>query len=124
MVVYLLCYAAAFLLERSGFYLLSGAGLVAAAVYLYRKDYAASGNMLHLRAIYSLAWVGGQGLACMKLSRLSTVWSVWTWLSFLAAYVGFYLTFGFLEKGDHSLVRMSSRRPNLERTAPSFFFCA
>lgn len=124
MIVYLLCYAAAFFLSVSGHYLLSGLGLIAAAIYLYWKDYRSSGTMLHLRAIYSLALIGGQGLAALKLSRLSTEWSLMTWLSFLTAYVVFYMVFQFLESGDGASARLSDRRPNLERTARSVFFCA
>ena len=68
MIVYLVCYAASLLLALSRHYLLSGAGLLAAAVYLYASDYIRSGNLLHLRGIFALSFVGGQGLACMKLS--------------------------------------------------------
>lgn len=71
MIVYLVCYAASLLLALSRHYLLSGAGLLAAAVYLYASDYIRSGNLLHLRGIFALSFVGGQGLACMKLSYLS-----------------------------------------------------
>lgn len=39
MIVYLVCYAASLLLALSRHYLLSGAGLLAAAVYLYASDY-------------------------------------------------------------------------------------
>ena len=35
-------------------------------------------------------------MACLKLSRLSTDWHVLTWLCFLAAFSGFWLTFEFL----------------------------
>ena len=46
MIVYLVCYAASLLLALSRHYLLSGAGLLAAAVYLYASDYIRSGNLL------------------------------------------------------------------------------
>ena len=124
MAVYLLCYAAAFLLAESGYYLLSGLGLGAAALYLYVRDYRDSGNMLHLRAVYSLAFVGGQALACMKLSWLSPDWSPVTWAAYLAAYVGFYGVFSFLESRDGPAGMRQLRRPKLERTAPAVFFCA
>ncbi|MFR4579964.1 MAG: hypothetical protein ACLT76_10410 [Clostridium fessum] len=39
MIVYLVCYAASLLLALGRHYLLSGAGLLAAAVYLYASDY-------------------------------------------------------------------------------------
>ena len=97
MIVYLVCYAASLLLALSRHYLLSGAGLLAAAVYLYASDYIRSGNLLHLRVIFALSFVGGQGLACMKLSYLSQAWSAGTWLGLLAAFSGFYLAFYYLE---------------------------
>ena len=97
MIVYLVCYAASLLLALGRHYLLSGAGLLAAAVYLYASDYIRSGNLLHLRGIFALSFVGGQGLACMKLSYLSQAWSAGTWLGLLAAFAGFYLAFYYLE---------------------------
>ena len=97
MIVYLVCYAASLLLALGRHYLLSGAGLLAAAAYLYASDYIRSGNLLHLRGIFALSFVGGQGLACMKLSYLSQAWSAGTWLGLLAAFAGFYLAFYYLE---------------------------
>lgn len=123
MTVYLLCYAAAVLFAESGHYYLSGAGLLSAAVYLYLADYRRTGNMLHLRAVFSLAFVGGEGLACLKLSRLSTHWSLTAWLCFLAAYVGFYAVFQYLEsreKGRTAVIR----HKNFEEYEKPLFFCA
>ena len=130
MIVYLVCYAASLLLALSRHYLLSGAGLLAAAVYLYASDYIRSGNLLHLRGIFALSFVGGQGLACMKLSYLSQAWSAGTWLGLLAAFAGFYLAFYYLEafSGEAS-VRVGGhsgavQRRGLESYAGTVFFCA
>ena len=130
MIVYLVCYAASLLLALSRHYLLSGAGLLAAAVYLYASDYIRSGNLLHLRGIFALSFVGGQGLACMKLSYLSQAWSAGTWLGLLAAFSGFYLAFYYLEafSGEAS-VRVGGhsgavQRRGLESYAGTVFFCA
>ena len=129
MIVYLVCYAASLLLALSRHYLLSGAGLLAAAVYLYASDYIRSGNLLHLRGIFALSFVGGQGLACMKLSYLSQAWSAGTWLGLLAAFSGFYLAFYYLEafSGEAS-VRVGGhsgavQRRGLESYAGTVFFC-
>ena len=130
MIVYLVCYAASLLLALSRHYLLSGAGLLAAAVYLYASDYIRSGNLLHLRGIFALSFEGGQGLACMKLSYLSQAWSAGTWLGLLAAFAGFYLAFYYLEafSGEAS-VRVGGhsgavQRRGLESYAGTVFFCA
>lgn len=125
MIVYLVCYAASLLLALSRHYLLSGAGLLAAAVYLYASDYIRSGNLLHLRGIFALSFVGGQGLACMKLSYLSQAWSAGTWLGLLAAFAGFYLAFYYLEAFRRSVRPCGGLQarcaPGLESYAELFF---
>lgn len=98
MIVYLLCYAASFLFARSEHYYLSGAALILAAGYLYVTDYRRSGNPLHLRGLFSAFWVGGEGIACLKLSKLQADWELKTWLCFLLGYLCFYLVFEILSR--------------------------
>ncbi len=93
MAVYLICYLASYLLARGEHYSLSGVALMAAAFWLYFKDYRSSGTLIHLRGLFSLFWVGGQGIACLKLSNLQTDWSWMTWLCFALAYAGFWAVF-------------------------------
>ena len=61
MVVYLILYGAGMLFASSAHYYMSGISLILAALYLYFYDYRQSGNPLHLRALFSLFWVGGKG---------------------------------------------------------------
>lgn len=123
MTVYLLCYAAAVLFSESGHYYLAGAGLIFAAAYLYVRDYRKTGNLLHLRAVFSLSFVGGQGLACLKLSHLAAKWPLMTWLCFLAAYVGFYSVFQLLEQRAGNWGEKKPRRRNFTGYEQSVFFC-
>ena len=44
-----------------------------------------------MRGLFTLAWVGGEGIACLKLSRLQSDWSNVTWLTFFLIYVCFNL---------------------------------
>lgn len=98
MSVYLISYAASFLFARVGQYWLSGLILMLAAIYLYWHDYRRTENIIHLRGLFSLFWLGGEGIACLKLSELSSDWSIITWLCFLLAFLGFWITFEFLAK--------------------------
>lgn len=95
-VVYLICYVASFLFACWQYYYLSGVVLLGAAVYLYIYDYLRSKNLIHLRGLFCLSWVGGQGLACLKLSHLQTDWLWQTWLCFALALLGFWLIFEVL----------------------------
>lgn len=104
MVVYLICYAISFVLARQHAYILSGLVLVAAALWLYGKDYRCSRSLIHLRGLFCLFFVGGQGISCFKLSRLQTDWSTQTWVCLFLGVVSFWGVFEALSR------RMASRR--------------
>ena len=91
MAVYVICYLASYILARFDHYLVSGVLLLASAIWLYMEDYRKYKNLIHLRGLFSLFWVGGEGLACMKLSNLQTDWSRMTWFCLFLAYIGFWL---------------------------------
>ncbi len=98
MAVYLICYGISYLMARQHAYMLSGLVLITAALWLYWKDYRGGRDLIHLRGLFCLAFVGGQGVSCFKLSRLQTDWADETWLCFLLAVAAFWLTFGLVER--------------------------
>ena len=116
MVIYLISYILSFFLAKWGHYCLSGIVLLAAALWLYGRDFRQSKNLIHLRGIFSLFWIGGQGLACMKLSRLHTDWTLMTWVCLALAYAGFWGIFEILSRrygtGHDSYSRWRSFRGN------------
>lgn len=93
MPVYLICYAASVLFARISLYALSGVILIFAAVVLFFTDMRGAGLPLRLRALFSLSFVGGQGLSCLKLSALQTAWEPMTWAVLFLAYTVFWLFF-------------------------------
>ena len=97
MIIYCVCYLTSFLLAQAGWDIPSGLMLIGAAMYVYWKDWRKTGNLIHLRGLFFLGFVGGQGISCFKLSRLQTEWSVRTWLCFLTAALAFYGAFSFTE---------------------------
>lgn len=103
---------------------MSGMGLMAAAVWLYYSDYKKTKNLLHLRGLFALSWVGGQGLACLKLSRLSTEWSTMTWLCFLAAFLGFWAVFEALTYYMGKIGHERRRWMDFRGAEQSVYFCA
>lgn len=98
MLVYLICFAASWIFAFFQLYYLSGLALLLAAGFLYYYDYHKSGNLIHLRGLFSAFWVGGQGIACLKLSKLQTDWSLLTWSCFFLAFLGFWITFEVMER--------------------------
>jgi len=112
MAVYLICYAISYLLARQHVYMLSGLVLIIAALWLYVSDYRREGNLIHLRGLFCLAFVGGQGVSCFKLSRLQTDWARETWLCFLLAAVVFYGAYEAVERacGEAQAERGFARR--------------
>ena len=123
MIVYLICYAASWIFARFGLYYLSGAARFLAAGYLYAYDYRRSGNLIHLRGLFSCFWVGGQGAACLKLSKLQTDWALQTWICFFLALVGFWITFEVLDRLMGGNERFTMNRYRQRSTVRPLFFC-
>ena len=96
MFTYLICNLISFLAARYGFYPVSGAVLLAAAVRLYYADVRRTGRLFHLRALFSLSWVGGEGMACLKLSRLQSDWALLTWVTMTAAFLAFWASYEWM----------------------------
>jgi len=95
MIVYVICYLASFLFSRISLYALSGIVLLFAALVLFWQDFRQGKKFYPLRALFSLSFVGGEGISCLKLSRLETDWEPETWICFFLAYVCFWLAFEF-----------------------------
>lgn len=87
--------ASAFLLGQAGVYLLSGLCLIAAAAALFFVFYRRSGRLLDMEALFSLFWLGGTGVSCLKLSKLASPWTLVTWLCFGLVYVCFRIGYAF-----------------------------
>ena len=123
MLVYIICYAASWGLAHFGLYGPSGAALLLAAAYLYWADYRRSGNLIHLRGLFGAFWVGGQGVACLKLSRLQADWSPVTWICFFLAFSGFWLTFEALNRNRHNRETFRMGRRRARAAARPLFHC-
>lgn len=88
----------AFIFSRIGAVYLAGIVFLLEALLLYILNFRRSGNLVDLRGIFSLSWIGGEGIACLKLSRLSSPWETVTWICFFLAYFCFMLGYDFWTK--------------------------
>ncbi|MGP1588814.1 MAG: O-antigen polymerase [Oribacterium sp.] len=75
--------------SRRESYPASGFFLIAVAFFLYFRNRSREGGLLNLPGLFALGLLGGEGIACFHLSRLGTVWSRETWLSFYLSYLVF-----------------------------------
>lgn len=98
MLIYLVGSLSAYLLSRTGLYALSGIVQIIVALYLYIKECRYSKSLVNLRGIFSLAFVGGEGLSAIKLSHLAKPWSNTTWICLCLAFGCFYMMFEWLER--------------------------
>ena len=88
----------AFIFSRIGAEYVAGIVFLLEALFLYISNFRKSGNLVDLRGIFSLSWIGGEGIACLKLSHLSSPWETVTWLCFFLAYLCFMLGYDFWAK--------------------------
>lgn len=86
---YTICFAAGMVASQMGLHYLSGIILIVESIVLYVLNFRRTENLVDIRGLFSLAWVGGIGLACLKLSLLQQEWENMTWLCFFCAYFCF-----------------------------------
>lgn len=123
MIIYLICYAASWVFAHFHLYYLSGLALLLAAGYLYYNDYHRTGNVIHLRGLFSAFWVGGQGIACLKLSKLQSDWGLLTWLCFFLAFAGFWITFEILTRVFGEEERFDRKKRRRRSFARPVYYC-
>lgn len=97
---YMLVFFMSYIASLARLYYLSGLLLVLEAVYLYLHWVKETGNLTELRGLFTLAWVGGQGIACLKLSWLQKDWDYVTWICFFLIYIGFGIGYEWGQRYD------------------------
>lgn len=90
--IYTAAYVMSFVLGEAGLSAPSGLCLIFAAAFLYLSEYRRTRSTLNLRGLLALGLLGGEGVARFQLSRLSTDWTLETWLSFYLFYLIFDLS--------------------------------
>ena len=95
---YMLAFLVSYIASLAGLYYISGLILMLEALFLYVHWVRQTGSLVELRALFTLAWVGGQGIACLQLSKLQQEWQYITWLCFFLIYVGFGIGYEWGQK--------------------------
>ncbi len=90
--IYTAAYVMSIVLGEAGLSASSGFCLMFAAAFLYLSEYQRTRSTLNLRGLLALGLIGGEGVARFRLSRLSTDWTMETWLSFYLFYLIFDLS--------------------------------
>ena len=95
---YMLTFFASYIASLAGLHYLAGLVLMAEALFLYVHWVKESGSLVELRALFTLAWVGGQGIACLQLSKLQADWNYVTWLCFFLIFGSFGIGYEWGQK--------------------------
>jgi len=96
--IYMIFYVISAALSSNGYYTLSAILLCISAVGLYVRRYRIHRNIIDLQGVFSLFWIGGQGISCLKLSYLQVDWSIQTWVCFFLVYIGFCIVYELYER--------------------------
>lgn len=104
-------YIVSFTASRAGAVYLAGAVLMLEALFLYLLNYRRTENLVDLRGLFSLSWVGGEGIACLQLSRLQRDWEIVTWICFFLAYIFFIIGYDFASRKPKALTGQKKEAP-------------
>lgn len=97
-IIYITGYVLSFVFSKTGFEYVSGTCLILTSVFLFLENYKRSQSLADLRGLFSLSWVGGQGIACFQLSKLQTDWENLTWICFFLAYFCFMAGYDLISR--------------------------
>lgn len=111
---FIICFIAGMLTAEINLSYLSGCILMLEGLGLYIMNFRRTGNLVDIRGLFSLSWVGGIGLACLKLSRLQQSWEWMTWLCFFCAYMFFMTGYDLIE------MRQDGQQNDIEKKAYRF----
>ena len=89
--LYTVLYGMAYLLKEKGYAVLSFFCFLILSLYLFLREREREGSSVTLPGLFALGLLFGEGVATLQLSKLSSPWTIHTWLSFYLAYLLFYL---------------------------------
>lgn len=95
---YIICYLLCVMLSKAGYSYPAGVLLMGEALFLYILSVRRSGVLVDLRGLFSASWIGGEGLACLQLSKLQQNWENRTWLCFFFGYLCFMAGYDLVER--------------------------
>jgi len=110
--IFMMAYCLALVLDSFGHSILAGGLLVVTAFSLYVGFVSASRNPVDIRALLSLGWVFGLGLAIMRLSSYHFQWTMESKICFGGFYL-FYMLGGAFYRDRED--KTSSRTVNIDR---------
>lgn len=123
----MILYALSMWFSRMGHYMVSGMLLLGEAFLIYLILFRESHDLVNLKGLFTLSWVGGQGIACFQLSKLQSDWSDITWLCFFLAYIGFGLGYDWKKyKSSNNRKEEPEDVPSIkkdDRTAGKLLLC-
>ena len=92
-ILFIIVFIISILLYKVNLLLLASIFMLAFSIYAYIYDIKKSNNIVNLRALYSLGFVGSFGLTYLKLSNLSLDYNYKFFIVILLAIAGFYISY-------------------------------
>lgn len=120
--LYVICYLISMAFSYTGHYYLSGVTLGVSAIGLYLYEYIKTKNPISLKGLFSLFWIGGQSISCLKLSALQKPWRLLTWISFFLVYISFYISYEFVESKYHNRRNTFNGNKRLKMNVTRLFY--
>ena len=91
--LYTILYGMAYLLKEKGYAVLSFFCFLVLSLYLFLREREREGSSVTLPGLFALGLLFGEGVATLQLSKLSSPWTIYTWLSYYLAYLLFFLAY-------------------------------
>ena len=114
--VYTIFYGMAYLLKGKGYAVLSFFSFLFLYFYLFFREKKRENSSVNLPGLFALGLLFGEGVATLQLSKLSSIWTIDTWLSFYLSYLLFFLFYHGKDFFPSLLPSLSQSKKMKEKT--------
>lgn len=114
--VYTIFYGMAYLLKGKGYAVLSFFSFLFLSFYLFFREKKRENSSVNLPGLFALGLLFGEGVATLQLSKLSSIWTIDTWLSFYLSYLLFFLFYHGKDFFPSLLPSLSQSKKMKEKT--------
>lgn len=105
LLIYTITYFVSMLFYSMGLNIIASVLMITLAIFLYAVDYISLKRIINIRGLFSLGFLGGYGISLLKLSKLSTPYSMTTMIAVFLAYFSLYFGTFLADKKKENTVR-------------------
>lgn len=110
LLIYTIAYFVSILFYSIGLNLIASVLMITLAIFLYAIEYMSKKRIINIRGLFALGFLGGYGISLLKLSKLSSPYSMTMILAVFLTYFSLYFGVFLADRKKENIVRYKGIR--------------